>query len=147
MIDHVYISVANLTRSAAFYKQFLASLGWREFGLHKSTAAGVPDLHGFLEAAYGNGQIGCSIWLRQRQAGETGLYIGLVADSPEEVNAAADAAVAAGATLESPTGNRDHFGPGYYAANVVDFDGNRIEIGDRNPPPPTRPHTINACNI
>lgn len=133
MIDHVYISIANLTRSAAFYKQFLASLGWREFGLHKSTTAGVPDLHGFLESVYGNGQqVGCSIWLRQRQAGETGLYIGLVADSPEEVNAAADAAVAAGGTLESPTGNRDHFGPGYYAANVVDFDGNRIEIVNKS---------------
>ncbi|KAL1411346.1 hypothetical protein Q8F55_002297 [Vanrija albida] len=132
MIDHVYISVTNLARSAAFYKQFLSSLGWREFGLHKSQAAGVPDLHGFLESVYGNGQVGCSIWLRERQPGETGLYVGLVADSPEEVNAAADAAVAAGATLESPTGNRDHFGPGYYAANVVDFDGNRIEIVNKS---------------
>jgi len=132
MIDHVYISVTNLTRSAAFYKSFLSSLGWREFGLHKSASPNVPDLHGFVESNYGAGEVGSSIWLRARQPGETGLYVGLVADSPAEVDAAASAAVAAGATLESPTGPRPHFGPGYYAANVVDFDGNRIEIVNKS---------------
>jgi hypothetical protein len=36
--------------------------------------------------------VGSSVWLRQRQPGGTGLYIGFVADSEDEVNAAYRAA-------------------------------------------------------
>jgi catechol 2,3-dioxygenase-like lactoylglutathione lyase family enzyme len=103
MIDHVYISVSDVPRSFAFYAAALRPLGWRELGRYDSDAgpAGVPDLHGLGDAAYSSGQApGSSIWLRQRQPGETGLYIGFVAVDRAAVD----------------------------AANVADFDGNRLEF-------------------
>jgi catechol 2,3-dioxygenase-like lactoylglutathione lyase family enzyme len=75
VIDHVYISVTDVARSLAFYVAALKPLGWRELGNYDSTGgpAGVPDLYGLGDAAYGSGDtVGSSIWLRQRQPGETG---------------------------------------------------------------------------
>ena len=131
MIDHVYISVSDIDRSRAFYAAVLRSLGWRELGAYDSSSGpeNVPDLFGFGDRVYGSGEfVGNSIWLRARRPGETGLYLGLVADSPAEVDAAYAAALAAGGQDDGGSGPRPHFGPGYYAANVTDFDGNRLEI-------------------
>ncbi|KAG0055002.1 hypothetical protein BGZ83_009877 [Gryganskiella cystojenkinii] len=139
MIDHIYISVSSISRSRAFYLAALKPLGWRELGSYDASAAGVPNLFGLADRAYGSGTaIGCSIWLRERQPGETGLYLGLVADSPAEVDAAHAAALAAGGQDDGGAGPRLHFGPGYYAGNVIDFDGNRLEFVNKhmNPPRP-----------
>jgi catechol 2,3-dioxygenase-like lactoylglutathione lyase family enzyme len=131
MIDHVYISVSDVPRSLAFYFTALRPLGWRELGRYDSAAgpAGIPDLHGLGDDAYGSGQApGSSIWLRQRQPGETGLYIGFGAASRAAVDAAYAAALEAGGRDEGQPAPREYFGPGYYAANVADFDGNRLEF-------------------
>jgi catechol 2,3-dioxygenase-like lactoylglutathione lyase family enzyme len=131
MIDHVYLSVSDVTRSLAFYAAALRPLGWRELGRYDSAAgpAGIPDLYGLGDDAYGGGEApGSSIWLRQRQPGETGLYVGFVAASRAAVDAAHAAALAAGGQDEGAPALRAYFGPGYYAANVADFDGNRLEF-------------------
>ncbi len=44
------------------------------------------------------------------------------------VDAAFAAAIAAGGSNEGEPAERAYFAPGYYAANVADFDGNRLEI-------------------
>ena len=139
MIDHVYISVTDIPRSVAFYAASLEPLGWRELGSYdSSTGPGdVPDLYGLGDAPYGIA-IGSSIWLRRRQPGETGLYIGFVADNEAEVNAAYVAAMEAGGKSEGEPAIRTYFGPGYYAANVGDFDGNHIEIVHKSVNPPSR---------
>jgi hypothetical protein len=67
-------------------------------------------------------------WLRQRKLGETGLYVGIVCDTNELVDAAYAAAVKAGGTDEGQPADRTYFASGYYAANVADFDGNRLEF-------------------
>lgn len=141
MIDHVYISVLDVDRSRASYAATLEPLGWREPGAYDSSTgpAGVPDLLGFGDRAYGSGDaVGSSIWLRLRRPGETGLYPGLVADSPGEVDAAYAAALAAGGEDDGAPGPRTYFADGYYAANVADFDGNRLEFVNKswNPPRP-----------
>jgi catechol 2,3-dioxygenase-like lactoylglutathione lyase family enzyme len=131
MIDHVYISVTDIEKSLAFYLEALQPLGWNAFGKYDSAAGpeGVPDLYGICDDAYGSGTaVGSSIWLRQRQAGETGLYLGIVCDSNEQVDAAFAAAIKAGAIDEGKPADRTYFAPGYYAANIADFDGNRIEF-------------------
>ena len=130
MIDHVYI-VTNIEKSLAFYCAALKPLGWSAFGNYKSASCpeGIPDLFGFGDDAFGGGKaVGSSIWLRQRKPGETGLYIGIVCDTNELVDAAYAAAIKAGATDEGKPADRTYFAPGYYAANVADFDGNRIEF-------------------
>jgi catechol 2,3-dioxygenase-like lactoylglutathione lyase family enzyme len=141
MLDHIYISVSDVPRSLAFYAATLEPLGWRELGSYDSSTgpAGVPDLHGLGDAVYGSGvAIGSSIWLRQRQFGETGLYVAFVADDEVEVNAAYAAAIEAGGTSEGDPAMRSYFGPGYYAANVADFDDNHLEIVHKSFNPPSR---------
>jgi catechol 2,3-dioxygenase-like lactoylglutathione lyase family enzyme len=130
MIDHVYISVTNIARSLAFYCEALKPLGWSAFGNYASASGpeGVPDLFGIGDDVCGGGKaVGSSIWLRQRKPGETGLYLGIVCDTNELVDAYA-AAIEAGGTDEGKPADRTYFAPGYYAANVADFDGNRIEF-------------------
>ena len=131
MIDHVYISVTDIKRSLAFYVSALKPLGWREFGSYQSASGpdNVPDLWGLGDPNYVAGTgVGSSIRLRQRKAGETGLYLGIACDSNDAVDAAYAAAISAGGTDEGEPADRTHFAPGYYAANVADFDGNRLEF-------------------
>ena len=131
MIDHVYISVANIENSLAFYSEALKPLGWHECGSYSSESgpAGVPDLFGLCDDIYGTGNgDGASIWLRQRQPEETGLYLGVVCESNQAVDAAYAAAIKAGGIDEGEPADRTYFAPGYYAANVADLDGNRLEF-------------------
>jgi catechol 2,3-dioxygenase-like lactoylglutathione lyase family enzyme len=131
VIDHVYISVTDIDRSLAFYAEALKALGWSASGKYDAASGpkGVPNLYGIVDDAYGSGKaVGSSIWLRQRQRGETGLYLGIVCDTNELVDAAYAAAIKAGGTDEGQPADRTYFAPGYYAANVADFDGNRLEF-------------------
>ena len=131
MIDHVYISVTDIDASLAFYLAALEPLGWRAFGNYEAASGpeNVPDLFGLGDAAYVSGTgVGSSIWLRRRQPGETGLYLGIVCDSNEAVDAAYTAAINAGGTDEGKPADRTYFAPGYYAGNVADVDGNRLEF-------------------
>jgi predicted lactoylglutathione lyase len=131
VIDHVYLSVTNIETSLAFYGEALKPLGWNPVGHYDSASGpeGVPDLYGIGDDAFGSRKaVGSSIWLRQRKLGETGLYIGIVCDTNELVDAAYAAAIKAGGTDEGEPAQRAYFASGYYAGNVADFDGNRLEF-------------------
>jgi catechol 2,3-dioxygenase-like lactoylglutathione lyase family enzyme len=131
MIDHVYISVADPARSLPFYVAALQPLGWREFVKYDAAAGpdSVPDLWGLIDGSGGTGRaISTSIWLRRRRDGETGLYLGLAANDTAEVDAAYAAALNAGGQDDGAPAQRSYFADGYYAANVIDFDGNRLEF-------------------
>ena len=131
MIDHVYIAVTDIDRSLAFYTAMLKPVGWKVLGNYDSAKGpeNVPDLFGLGDAVYAGGTgLGSSIWLRHRKIGETGLYLGIVCASNSQVDAAYAAAIKAGGTDEGAPADRTYFAPGYYAANVADFDGNRIEL-------------------
>jgi len=131
MIDHVYISVTDVKKSLAFYREALQPLGWREIGNYDAAfgPVDVPDLFGLGDDAYASGTgVGSSIWLRQRKPGETGLYLGIVCDANEAVDAAYAAAINAGGIDGGGPADRTYFAAGYYAANVADFDGNRLEF-------------------
>lgn len=131
MIDHVYISVTNIEKSLAFYLEALKPLGWKAFGDYDAASgpAGIPNLYGIGDDVYGSGKtVGSSIWLRKRMPNETGLYLGIVCDSNELVDAAYATAIKAGGRNEGKPGERTYFAIGYYAANVADFDGNRLEF-------------------
>ncbi len=91
MIDHVYISVTDIDRSLAFYSEALKALGWSAFGNYDSASGpkGVPTLYGIGDDVFGSGKaVGSSIWPRQRKLGETGLYLGIVCDTSELLDAA-----------------------------------------------------------
>jgi catechol 2,3-dioxygenase-like lactoylglutathione lyase family enzyme len=131
VIDHVYISVTDIGKAMAFYREALRPLGWAEFGKYESASGPdtVPDLYGLGDHTYVTGTgVGSSIWLRQRKPGETGLYLGIVCDTNQAVDAAYASAISAGGIDEGKPADRTYFAPGYYAANVADFDGNRLEF-------------------
>lgn len=131
MIDHVYISVTDIERSLAFYSEALKPLGWTTQVNYDASGGpdSVPDLFGLLDDVYGSGTApGSSIWLRRRKPGETGLYLGIVCGTNELVDAAYAAAIKAGGLDEGKPEERLYFSKGYYAANVGDFDGNRLEF-------------------
>src|SRR3984893_12807662 len=131
MIDHIYISVTDIDRSLAFYSEALKALGWSAFGNYDSASGpkGVPNLYGIGDDVFGSGKaVGSSIWQRQRTFGETGLYLGIVCDTNELVDSAYAAAIKAGGIDEGEPADRTYFSPGYYAANVADFDGKRLEF-------------------
>ena len=123
MLDHVFISVTDLSRSIAFYEKALAPLGIHHVIDYDGATgpAGHPDLKGF----------GCNgrvfFWLRQGNADAGAAHIGFVAKSTEEVDAFYAAAMAAGASDLGAPGARLHYDPRYYAANVLDPDGYSLE--------------------
>jgi len=128
MLDHVFISVSDLDRSIAFYTAALAPLGISDRIDYDGADGpqGHPDLKGFGSG----GKI--YFWLREGVVEGRAAHVGFVADSRGEVDAAYDAAMAAGATDNGPPSARLYYDPRYYAANVLDPDGYSLEFVYKN---------------
>jgi catechol 2,3-dioxygenase-like lactoylglutathione lyase family enzyme len=118
MIDHISLSVADLERAARFYEPVLASLGLSRLVTRPATV--------------GFGKSYPEFWINLRAgmakvAPESGIHICLRARTTAEVDAFHAAALAAGGTSDGPPGLRPHERVKYYAAFVLDPDGNRVE--------------------
>jgi catechol 2,3-dioxygenase-like lactoylglutathione lyase family enzyme len=118
MIDHVSIGVSDLERSARFYESALATLGL-------SRLVTRPGTVGF-------GKSYPEFWINLRAgmasvAPESGVHICLRAKSTDDVDAFHAAALNAGGRSDGAPGLRPHDRVRYYAAFVIDPDGNRIE--------------------
>jgi catechol 2,3-dioxygenase-like lactoylglutathione lyase family enzyme len=117
MLDHVSITVEDLSRSAPFYDAVMAALG-------------VPCVWREAEAiGYGARDRGAG-YLTIRQSP------GVVADRRHWAFRAPDraavwafhaAGLAAGGVDDGAPGLRPHYHPDYYAAFLRDPDGNRVE--------------------
>jgi catechol 2,3-dioxygenase-like lactoylglutathione lyase family enzyme len=122
MLDHVSITVSDLSRSAPFFDAVMAALG----------VPCVVRTDGLL----GFGQ-------RNRPGDDAHSYLSVVESSRSAVTAdnrhwcfrtrdraAVDAfhaaGIAAGGRCDGPPGLRDYH-PAYYAAFLLDPDGNRVE--------------------
>jgi catechol 2,3-dioxygenase-like lactoylglutathione lyase family enzyme len=118
MIDHVSVGVSDLQRAVRFYELTLAPLGLSQLVTRPATV--------------GFGKSYPEFWINLR-AGmapvprESGVHICLRARSTEEVDAFHTAAVTAGGHSDGAPGLRPHDRVRYYAAFIVDPDGNRIE--------------------
>ena len=118
MLHHASLPVEDLDRATALYDDALAALGYRR----------VCDGPGF--AGYGVEEGRDKLALQQTTpaaAAGPGFHIALSAPSCAAVDAFHAAALRHGATDNGPPGPRPHYGPGYYAAFVIDPDGHRIE--------------------
>ena len=124
MLDHVFISVADLERSIAFYSSALSPLGITSRLDYdgKDGPPGHPDLKGF--GAHGR----VFFWLREGTVEGRAAHIGFVANSRAQVDAAYATAIYAGGTDNGLPGARLHYDPEYYAANVLDPDGYSLEF-------------------
>ena len=118
MIDHVSVGVRDLERAARFYEPTLAALGLSRLVTRPATI--------------GFGKAYPEFWINLREgmppvAPESGVHICLRAKTTGEVDAFHAAALSAGGVSESVPSIRPHDRVRYYAAFVVDPDGNRIE--------------------
>src|SRR5215469_7648780 len=121
MIDHTGIGVADVRRSAAFYDAALGALGLRRvMQLPPDTGAD----------AVGYGVDYPVFWIDRFHPHGVKQHTAFTAKNRAEVDAFHAAAMKAGATDNGPPGLRDiaqGYPPGYYAAFVLDPDGNNIE--------------------
>ncbi len=119
ILHHISLKVADFGRSRDFYTAALGALGIKllaEF-----------EYEGVRSAGYGAEQ-GPSFWLgtgKTLRAGDT--HVAFAAPSRSAVEAFYTVALAAGGRDNGPPGLRPHYHPDYYAAFVLDPDGNNIE--------------------
>ena len=120
MIDHTGIGVADVRRSAAFYDAALGALGLRR-------VIELPEKDGSDGIGYGTEYP--IFWIDRFHPHGTRQHTAFAARSRAEVDAFHAAAVAAGGTDNGKPGLREHLGypRGYYAAFVLDPDGNNME--------------------
>ena len=118
MIDHISIAVRDLDRAARFYEAVLAPLGLARLVTRPATI-------GFGKA-YPEFWINLRAHMSDVEQG-SGAHIALRAKSTGEVDAFHAAALATGGHCDGPPGIRPHDRVRYYAAFVIDPDGNRIE--------------------
>ncbi len=128
MLDHIFLTVRDLNRSIAFYEAVLPHVGIivRHDYDGRDGYPGHPDLKGFGA----NGRI--FFWLREGTPCPDAVHVGFRAHSEQEVQAAYQAAIVAGATENiiagGAPGPRLHYDARYYAANVFDLDGYSLEF-------------------
>lgn len=130
MFDHVGIVVREARRSLAFYEACLAPLGIRLVERQGDSAAVFfADPNRFLWV----GSDRPSFWNASHKAAASPLHLCFVADSAEAVDGFHKAALATGGSDNGAPGWRGE-GEAYYAAYVLDPDGNNIEAAWRKVP-------------
>ena len=116
-IDHLWIRVADVAASQAFYDTIAPHAG---FHLRRST----PDRAQFTG---GNG----SFSVVSGRPTEP-FHVAFPASDDETVDAFHRSALAAGYADNGAPGERKIYHPGYYGAFVLDPDGNNVEVVNHN---------------
>lgn len=132
VIDHVGIRVADLPASRRMYEASLAELGFAmlsegEFEGDAYVLFGRGDRDDFCLHTVG-GKPG-------RDRVTTGAHIAFCAGDADSVRRWHEAAVRNGGTDIGPPGVRPEYSGNYYAAFVLDPDGNNVEAVFHSPTP------------
>lgn len=113
MFDHIGLRVKDLDRAVALYAAMLAPLGH------------VPGVRG--ESYAGFGPKGTpALWLHASEE-KAGCHVALKASNRTAVDRFFEEGRKAGAKDNGKPGLRTDYAPNYYAAFLVDADGNNIE--------------------
>lgn len=123
MLDHIGIYVADIEKAKQFYAAALRPIGYTL--MHE-----MPE---WSVAGFGVGGR-ADFWISEREAAQN-AHVAFVASAKEEVAAFYAAAIAAGASDNGAPGYRKDYAPGYFAAFVVDPDGNNLEAVYHDPNP------------
>ncbi len=115
MYDHIGLRVADLAASARFYRAALAALG------HEQTAQDA------VSAGFGSGG-STGLWLAHAPgAGERGAHLAFRAADRASVERFYKEGLAAGGRDNGAPELRTDYGASYFAAFLVDPDGNNVE--------------------
>ena len=120
MLDHVSLRVQDFPRALAFYRSALAPIGYR-------VAMEFPAAAGLAEAGKAD------LWITLTDKPLSPAHIAFRTDRAR-VDAFHAAALAAGGTDNGAPGLRADYHPHYYAAYVIDPEGNNIEVVCHDPP-------------
>ena len=123
MLNHVMVGSNDIERSKRFYDTVLAVVGAGE-GIRNQAASG----HARLFYRHNGATLAVSEPINDEAATPgNGCTIGFKCDSPEQVKAFHDTAVAAGGvSIEQPPGLREGNLGAMYLAYVRDPDGNKL---------------------
>ena len=113
MLDHVTLNVSNAAKAKQFYTKALQPLG---YSLSKEYDGGF-DIGVDGES---------SIWAQQAKV-ERPAHLSIRAEDREQVDAFYRSALAAGGKDNGKPGIREKYASDYYAAFVLDPDGNNVE--------------------
>ena len=117
-LDHMGISVSDFDKAKAFYAAALAPLGMAVL-MEFPTPAGN---------AMGMGPPGAPfLWIMAGAKQTPRAHFAIRARSRKDVDAFYAAAIKAGGKDNGPPGLRPHYHADYYAAFVLDPDGNNVE--------------------
>ena len=114
MLDHISLSVASYTASRDFYVKALHPLGYElamEFG--QTAGFGIKGKPDF--------------WIAAGKPQQPPVHVAFASPDHATVDAFYRTAIASGGKDNGPPGLRPHYHPAYYAAFVLDPDGNNIE--------------------
>jgi len=123
LIDHIEIPVSDLDVACRFYEAALAPLGvTRIISVDASRSASRTARHGLGKDGYPR------LWLHGGEPVAGGLHIAFATPNRSQVDAFHAAAIAAGGNDNGAPGVRARYHSNYYAAFVLDPDGNNIEV-------------------
>ena len=114
MLDHVSLRVQDFSRAVAFYRAALAPIGYR-------VAMEFPGTAGLGERAMPD------FWITLTDKPLLPMHVAFRTDRAR-VDAFHAAALAAGGIDNGPPGLRADYHPNYYAAYVLDPEGNNVEV-------------------
>ena len=114
MLAHVAVNVTDFEVAKSFYLGALEPLGYRVVYEEPGTLAYLADAHGLDFGIGRRGPVG-------------GAHVAFECGDRESVDAFYAAAMAAGGTDNGAPGLRPQYAADYYAAYVLDADGNNIE--------------------
>lgn len=118
MLHHLSLPVENLQDSIVLYDAMMKAIGYRRV-LTTPTASGYGVIDGQDKLLL--------MQVIDARSASAGFHIAFSAPSRESVDNFYADALKHGAIDNGRPGFRKHYGPGYYAAFVVDLDGHRIE--------------------
>lgn len=116
MIAHVSLKTNDISKAKEFYAKALAPLGYKV----------TKEFPEYNIAGVMSGEGNTDLWL-DGNGSKQPTHIAFGAKNEAEVQAFHKAALEAGGKDNGAPGYRADYGPGYYAAFVIDADGHNIE--------------------
>ena len=124
LVDHVHLRVRDLDASKRFYRAVLTALG-RDSAIRESEEYFTAD----------------ELWIDRADGPLSHIHLAFQANGRDQVEAFHRAAVAAGGRDNGQPGERKYHS-GYYAAFVLDPDGNNVEAVFHGPASRSAPSVV-----
>jgi catechol 2,3-dioxygenase-like lactoylglutathione lyase family enzyme len=133
MFSHIIVGTRDLRRAEAFYDAVLPLIGLKR---RQVIPDGGPESACWISPNRALPRFYVSMPFNGQPATvANGSMVAFLAPTPDAVDRAYRAALAAGGTDEGPPGERLHYGAGYYGAYIRDPDGNKVHIVHRGDMP------------